>query len=273
MLLKWARCYILTRSDGQVWGYTEHNRPLIVDGVTCSPVNSIVASSAEQRVGGAIDTIDITTVFDAQHFSRVEVEAGLWDGAELRVILFDWRSREIVREFLTYSLADTSWQGNTLKGTLESAGAVKINVKTGLIGAPNCGHALGDARCGVDRASFQSSMEVTAVNGSVLSGAVPTPAAGQWQTGFAIFGTERAEIVFVDASNLWLIHPFANPPVVGDTVTLEPGCGKTVLQCKTFNNFEFFGGHGHRSPNASATIEVANSNDGREFDGGSRFES
>lgn len=273
MLLTWARCYIVTRTDGWQRGVTEHNAPLLVDGVRCDPAKGLSASSAESRIGGAVDTIDVTTILDDDWITRADVMAGIWDSAELRVMVFDWRAGTIVREFPTYLIADTEWTGGELKGTLETKAAVALNRRTGLIGSPTCNWMFGDANCTVDASAFAADMVLTGIADTILSGTVPVPSAGQWAGGFVVWGAERSRIVQTGSGAVYIEHPFSAAPAVGDTVSLEPGCSKMRVQCKSFDNWANFGGHGHRAPNAAIVSEIADRQDGQTFDGSSRFES
>lgn len=130
---------------------------------------------------------------------------------------------------------------------------------------PNCNYNLFDAPCGVVRASFETTVVLTAINSSSFPPSVtatllfPTllPQANNWKTtnwfqggifetgygieyeGRTITGSSYAGGVLTLTLNLPLWQA-----VVGQFCQITAGCDGTVNACTVkFNNFNRFGGH------------------------------
>ncbi|RMD49133.1 MAG: DUF2163 domain-containing protein, partial [Alphaproteobacteria bacterium] len=50
-----ARAWILRRGDGLELGFTDHDRPVVVAGVSCAPTSGFDAHALENRLGLAVD--------------------------------------------------------------------------------------------------------------------------------------------------------------------------------------------------------------------------
>ena len=54
-----CHCWRLTRKDGTISGFTDHDRPLVVDGTGFEPQSGLSASEARDTLGLAVDTVDV----------------------------------------------------------------------------------------------------------------------------------------------------------------------------------------------------------------------
>ena len=52
-------CWIVRRRDGVALGFTDHDRALTVDGVTCEPATGFVAGAVESGLGFAGDMAEV----------------------------------------------------------------------------------------------------------------------------------------------------------------------------------------------------------------------
>lgn len=52
-------CWRLTRKDAYTLGFTDHDRPLTIDGTLCAPQTGFAGSEAKQSAGLAVSTQDI----------------------------------------------------------------------------------------------------------------------------------------------------------------------------------------------------------------------
>lgn len=115
---------------------------------------------------------------------------------------------------------------------------------------PSCQNTVYDAACGLDRASREVAVTVTAVAADELTLSISgghAPAA--YLGGFARFvsagGNAGQQVTVWDngADSLVLLYPFPAPLAVGDTLALAPGCPKTTAACAAFGNTPRFRGH------------------------------
>jgi len=79
--------WLLTRADGVRLGFTDHDRALVVDGVTCSAASGWTAGAADTELSGAPGSGTVTGALDAGAISEPDLEAGLYDEKLLRHIL------------------------------------------------------------------------------------------------------------------------------------------------------------------------------------------
>ena len=59
-----AQCWKVTRRDGVVMGFTDHDRDLVINGVTCRAGTGFAASEATSRFDLSIDGAEITGALD-----------------------------------------------------------------------------------------------------------------------------------------------------------------------------------------------------------------
>ena len=96
---------------------------------------------------------------------------------------------------------------------------------------PTCGYVFGDSNCQVNRALLTKNSAVgVGSSGSVINCAL-VDAAGYFNSGVLAFtsglntGLSRSVKYWV-AGQAQLVSPFPNPPQVGDTFSIIPGCSK-----------------------------------------------
>src|SRR5437660_2628471 len=85
-----ARCWKLVRRDGVVMGFTDHDRDLVVDGVTCRAGTGFAASEAASRFDLAVDGAEISGALADDSLSDADLAAGRYDAAEIETWLVDW---------------------------------------------------------------------------------------------------------------------------------------------------------------------------------------
>src|SRR5262245_53434640 len=84
-------CWRLTRIDGVVTGFTDHDRGLVVNGVSFEPESGFSASEARDRLGLATDTVDVEGALSSVTIREEDIAAGLYDGAKVETFLVNWR--------------------------------------------------------------------------------------------------------------------------------------------------------------------------------------
>lgn len=119
----------------------------------------------------------------------------------------------------------------------------------GLVVMPQCGRTLYDDWCRVPRADHTFVVQVVAVDGLVVQ--VDTDHAQgprYFSGGEMVWGAEKRWItveVGTDPANVYLSidFPFNAPLVVGENITIHPGCNKSLNTCDVkFDNRDNFRG-------------------------------
>jgi uncharacterized phage protein (TIGR02218 family) len=107
-----------------------------------------------------------------------------------------------------------------------------------------CRFPLYSTLCGVVATDYDAAGVLTAVSGvTITAGAFGMEADGYWTGGFAVFGTQRRLIMAHAGDDLTLNAAFSGA-IIGDTVTVYPGCDHTLTTCESkFSNDRYYGGY------------------------------
>ncbi|WP_237155554.1 DUF2163 domain-containing protein [Oryzibacter oryziterrae] len=248
--------WIVTRKDGVLFGFTDHDRRLTVAGVTCEPATGFDRSAASRGAGFAVGEEEIAGALSSDLITEADLAAGLWDGATIRVYLVNWQSP-----------GDALLQRTGVLGeVVASDGGFRAEVRgpTHLIDQPRgrlfsrgCDANFGDSRCKLALGSWRTSATVAAGSDDrviYVSGI----------SGFSADWFGRGTIAFTsgalagktapidehldDAAGIRLLLRAALPavPATGDSVTLTAGCDKRFETCRDrFANHENFRGFPH----------------------------
>ena len=85
-----AWCWRLTRRDGAVLGFTEHDRDLVFDGTTFEAAAGFTASALESTNGLNVDNLDVTGALSSARLDEGDLAAGLYDDAEIEIWRVNW---------------------------------------------------------------------------------------------------------------------------------------------------------------------------------------
>ncbi|MEL8056089.1 MAG: DUF2163 domain-containing protein [Pseudomonadota bacterium] len=94
-LLTLCLCWRLTRQDGFVLGLTDHDRELLVEGVTYAPGAAVDAGKFTQDAGLKPGRAAAGGVLSNDAITEADLLAGLWDGCRVDVFRVDWSLPEL----------------------------------------------------------------------------------------------------------------------------------------------------------------------------------
>jgi len=272
-----CHCWRLTRRDGAVFGFTDHDARLLVDGTSCEPESGFAASEARSSLGLSTDTVDVAGALSSDRISDADVAAGRYDGATVRTYLVNWREPAQVALIRSATIGKITRSDGRFVAELESASAA-LDQPAGRTVRRSCDAELGDGRCGFSLATpgFSDSgtvLETRAPSAFAASGLV---AAGGWfangllaWTSGARAGTSERVLGHQHSGgetvlSLWPSTAAAIAP--GDAFTVTAGCDKAFATCKAkFGNAVNFRGFPHLPGNDAAYGYVTESG---QFDGG-----
>lgn len=275
-----AWCWRLTRRDGAVFGFTDHDRPLVFDGMTFEAATGFSASELKEGVGLSIDNLDVSGALRSDTLDENDLAAGLFDDAGVEIFRVNWQDTAQRALMRSGSIGEVRRIGPGF--TAEVRGLTHyLQQPRGRAYQAACDADLGDARCGVNLGTSQRSAEgvVVAVRPSRLievSGlsalAEGALARGRllW-TGGANFGTRieiKRHVVWPDAVLLELWQDMARPVAPGDAFLVTVGCDKTFATCRdVFANGVNFRGFPH-IPGPDFVTHYPNSDDAGGSGGG-----
>lgn len=270
-----CHCWRVIRRDGEVLGFTDHDRPVTVDGVTYEPGSGLSQSEVSARLGLASTASEVEGALTSEAISQDDVGEGLFDGAEVETLLVNWREPTQHHLLRKAVIARITQVDGRFVAELESV-ARNLDKPNGRYLRKACDAALGDARCGVD-------LEDPALNGSgvvesvVAPGILVVEGLGGFELGFfsdggltwtdgALAGrSARVRDHKRDMSGTVLVVEPASSPAPGAGFSITAGCDKRFETCKAkFANAVNFRGFPHLPGNDAAYGYVR---DGMDFDG------
>jgi len=143
----------LELKDGRVFGFSEHDRELVIDGVVYSAGSSLTESEAEHRLGFASDNGAVEGVLDAASISEMDISNGVLNDAKLSRLKVNWQDPT---QFVVTSVGELG-QVTTRRDhyEIEWLGlSHKLSRSTGRVFSRKCDASFGDTRCGVDTSQF-----------------------------------------------------------------------------------------------------------------------
>lgn len=148
-----CHAWVLRRKDGLEAGFTDHDRNLSVEGVECRAASGWTAGAANSAVGLSAGSAAITGALDDAAITDEDVEAGLYDGADVALWRVDWARPDLRVRLWTARLARLRREGAGFVAELEGPLAALEHVVGRTYGRV-CDALLGDERCRVDVAAF-----------------------------------------------------------------------------------------------------------------------
>ncbi|WP_375458410.1 DUF2163 domain-containing protein [uncultured Enterovirga sp.] len=244
-----CRCWTLTRRDGVVLGFTDHDRDLVVSGVTHSAGTGLEAAEATSELGFAVGTGDVSGALDSAAIEEGDILRGLYDDASVEIRLVNWADPAQHLLLERASIGEIRWQDDSfvaeLRGPLH-----RFDEEHGLIYRATCSAELGDARCRVDLASpaYRGEGTVVETDGALRLSADGLAAhpEGLFTAGRLLWtgGANAGDAIEVEshrvteaAVSLDLWQRAARPIVAGDAFVVTAGCDKRLATCRdTFAN-------------------------------------
>jgi uncharacterized phage protein (TIGR02218 family) len=253
-----ARCWKVTRRDGVVMGFTDHDRDLVLDGVTCRAGTGFAASEATSRFDLSVDGAEISGALADESLSEADLAAGRYDAAAIETWLVDWSEPSLKLLTARGTLGEVKREANAFTAEVRGL-ADALSQESGRLYTVRCGADLGDLRCRIDLAApaFRGSGAVAALDGT--SDFVATGLGGfadgwfsagrlSW-TGGANAGLSieiKLHRVIDGAVRLTLWQAMAEAIVAGDTFAVTAGCDKRFTTCRDrFANTDNFRGFPH----------------------------
>lgn len=265
-----CRCYLITRKDGTVLSFTDHDKPIIIDGITYIPEVSFNSTNFSATNNLSADNLTLNGVLSIDHIDEMDIVNCKYDDARISIFIIDWTDPPDSLSTEPYNFLPVLGNGrigklekNNIGFTADVTGrGYYLNQKIGDLTSRNCRNNLGDAKCGVNLGAFTDSYTVFAVQGRriTVSTTIQRPT-GYYANGTitltsgANIGTTLAVGLFTEVlydngvfpavyRNIFELYesPFV-PLSAGNTFNATAGCNKELDTCYSkFNNVVNFGG-------------------------------
>jgi uncharacterized phage protein (TIGR02218 family) len=253
-----AFCWRLTLRDGRVLGFTAHDQPLLIEGITYEPENGIAPSAYQQDLSLEPDDVELKGLFSTTQISERDLIGGRLDSAEYQYFLVNWQALPTSlsaspADFLLLSAGRLGEYKSTERDFTASGLSLidRLAEKQPIQTSPVCRATLGDSKCTVNLAPFTFNLLVSSVTGNrtIVTNVIALPD-GYFKNGKLEFltgenaGTKIKIADWVDATNtLTLFLPTFYDIAPGDSIRCIAGCDKRLATCRDkFNNVLNFRG-------------------------------
>ncbi len=257
-------CWLITRQDGERFGYTDHDRSLEIEGILFHPESGMTGSALQSSADMATDNATLEGVLSTDHMSHEDLSLGRYDDATISIWKVNWRAPE-QRVLLK--------EGNFGEVTVTESGfsvemrgiSHRLSQTVGRRYQKKCDAVLGSAKCGVDLTLPENKTSATVL---VSDGLNLVLTGSDNPSGWADYGTIRFESgaaagvtysiktqqLVGEETRLTLRNPLPTSIAPGDMVSLFVGCNRKFKTCKDkFSNEINFRGFPHMPGNDAVT--------------------
>jgi uncharacterized phage protein (TIGR02218 family) len=254
--LSW--CWRLTRNDGAVFGFTDHDRSLTFDGTTFEPESGFTALEIRSGSDLSVDAQEAEGVLTSATITETDILDGRWDNATVEIWRVNWTDTS------QRALLRRGAIGQVRRGRLHFVAEMRslahvLGQTIGRTFQASCDAALGDNRCGVNLSGSANKGTGTVVTLSGDRSFAVSGLSGFTESWFAL-GTlgwltgvnagRKAEVlagVVTGADvTITLLETPVRPIAVSDTFDIFAGCDKRVETCQAkFANAVNFRGFPH----------------------------
>lgn len=250
-----CRAWAILRTDGQAFGFTDHDTPLMFDGITFRADTGLSAATLAQTTGLSVDNTEALGALTDASVREDEIEAGRFDNAEVRAWVVNWADPDVRWLQFRGTIGELRRSGGAFHAELRGL-TEALNRPQGRIYQKACTAVLGDGACRFDLGQpgyRHEGVPDRVIDGRIfewdeLSGFEP-----QW------FMRGRLDVLSGQAAGLWgmikrdvvddgvrrieLWEAIRAPVTSEDAVRLTVGCDKRFETCRLkFNNLLNFQG-------------------------------
>ncbi len=244
-----CNCWALTRRDGVLLGFTDHDGPLSFDGIEFQADAGLSALALQQTTGLSVDNTEALGALNSTAIKEEDIEAGRYDGAEIRAWLVNWA--DVTQRQLKFrgTIGELRRRDGTFEAELRGL-TDALNMPIGNVYQKPCGAVLGDNACAfnlgttgyfelrvVEAVENRQAFRFTTLDGIpegwfkhgrmvLLDG----PAAG-------LIGLIKRDKIDGAERLIELWQPLRADVSPGNQLRLEAGCDKRMETCRLkFNN-------------------------------------
>lgn len=260
-------CWRLTRRDGTVQGFTDHDRDVAFDGTTFEAASGFTTSDMKEGLGLSVDNLDVTGAITSERLAEADLAAGFYDDAKVEIFRVNWQAPAQRALMRSGSLGEVKRSGVMFSAEVRGL-AHYLQQPKGRLFQFTCDADLGDGRCQVD-------LDLAAYRGTGMVASVvddrrfAATGLGGFEAGWfsrgllgftsgAAYGQAievKVHTVVAGVVTLELWSAVRQPLVPGQTFTVSAGCDKHLTTCRAkFSNAVNFRGFAHMPGNDFLTV-------------------
>lgn len=248
-----ATCWKATLTNGTVFGFTEYDKDLTIDGTVYYASTGYTPSSIASTNNLAVDNLEVEGLLNSDAITEADLIAGLWDYAVVEIFEINYADLSQGKLHLRKgTLGNVKHNRSSfiaeLRGMMQSYSNVLGEVTT-----PTCRAEFCDSRCKLNINDYTVTGSITSVTDNRhIADSTRTEVDGTFTYGLITFTNGdnigysmevKSYLQAGGAIELILALPYAIQ--IGDTYTMVQGCNKTIQQCATYSNAVNFRGEPH----------------------------
>lgn len=246
-----AMCIKITRKDGEVYAYTNHDTEIEFNGIVYKPGLAGRDSAFSHSADASVSNMEIQAYLESDEITRGELYVGLFDGATVEVFVINYTDptqgelKVMKGEFGEVQLKDEQAQvefrslAQYLQQNLGRTYTNKCDVEK-----------LGDSRCGVDLSTYAAVYTVQEIKEERHVFVIDGSESNEWyKYGEVVWESDTnnaglsMEIKTEHNGEMSLLFAMPYDIQVGDTLVAYPGCDRAKETCKEkFDNVVNFRG-------------------------------
>ena len=271
-----AWCWKITRADGVVLGFTDHDRALSFGGTDYEPESGLSASEIRGGADMSVDSQDAEGALTSDRITETDILDGRWDNALVEIWRVNWQT-PAQRVLLRRGAIGELRRGRVAFVAEVRSMAHVLGQTMGRVYQGTCDAALGDSRCRVDLndPAFSSG---GVVMDPIRDRAFTALGLGEFANGWFAFGFlewfagpnagRTAEVMMHEVSSgvvtITLLEAPVRPLAFGHGFIIRAGCDKRAETCAAkFANIANFRGFPH-IPGQDTVIRYATADGGHE---------
>lgn len=239
-----CHCWSVTRRDGVAYGFTDHDRPLVFDGMTFQPQGGMTARALASSVGLSVNNTAALGVLSADAITERDILAGRYDGAEVVTWRVQWDNVRARQIHFRGKMGEITRGAGGFEAELHGL-TDALNQPQGRSYLKTCSAILGDRRCGFDLDS--ADIHLTHVLSEDLSDQLLVlTGATDFQDGWfedgicsvltgaakGLIGAVKSDVRNDGGRKLTLWSQFPLPLLAGDRIRIVAGCDKRAETCR-----------------------------------------
>lgn len=246
-----ATCWKITRTDNQVFTFTDHTDDIPFDGDIYEASTGFTPTQIEGNDRLAVDNLDVIGLISQDGIDRDDLLAGDYNHAEIEIFQLNYADTSQGRLKLR-----RGWLGEVQIKQGQFIAEVRgltqrLQQRIGESYSTLCRADLGDARCMVNLALFTVTGSITSlVNSRTFRDSTRTEADDVFNYGLLTFtsGDNTGRSMEVKdytqtGGEIELYAELGRPLQVGDAYEVYQGCDKRLTTCiNKFNNVDNFRG-------------------------------
>lgn len=246
-----STCWKLTRADGQIFGFTDHDVDLVIAGTTYLSAIGYSQSAMRSSSDLAVDNADVQALIDSSVITHEDILSGAWDHAQVEIFKVNWMSPgDGTIPLKTGTIGEVELHGEVYRAELRGLSQA-LQQTLGELYSASCRANLGDARCKISLVDYTATGTVSSSSGASIvtdlgsstvrltpatTGAPPdayfTGGLLTWTSG-ANSGRQIETIGYVASSQTLTLALTPTFGVnAGDTFSVRAGCAKTLATCR-----------------------------------------